>query len=242
MRIIQKSLEEKFELQFWESHKKKMNYIMQQNIVLEEHSLTSINWQLRVKMAIQLADGMLHLHKLNPPLIHRDLKILNKLLEQTYDSNRINIKIADFGLARAQADNGEQMTGVLGTFLYYIYNNRIGCSRSVLKSSIYNKSWCLFIGSKKFSSYEIQIKLHINKQFSTNPSAIMKLVTVDNGRSDLSLIQTGGSSIFERVDDQMLGQRSYKKTNFFRSFIQYLKGFQQFVNLLVCKRYNFLIL
>jgi len=29
----------------------------------------------------------------------------------------VNVKIADFGLARAQLDNGEAMTGVLGTFV-----------------------------------------------------------------------------------------------------------------------------
>lgn len=29
----------------------------------------------------------------------------------------MNVKIADFGLARAQVDNGELMTGVLGTFV-----------------------------------------------------------------------------------------------------------------------------
>ncbi|CAD8053139.1 unnamed protein product [Paramecium primaurelia] len=61
---------------------------------------------------------MEHLHKLNPPLIHRDLKSLNLLLQYTYDQNRINIKIADFELAQVQADNGEQLTGVFGTFLW----------------------------------------------------------------------------------------------------------------------------
>lgn len=59
------------------------------------------------------------MHELTPPLIHRDLKSLNLLLGERYDPtypNRITIKIADFGLARVQLENGEAMTGVLGTF------------------------------------------------------------------------------------------------------------------------------
>lgn len=88
-----------------------------------------IPWAVRVKMALQVAQGMQYLHSLSPPLIHRDLKSLNLLLESQFDPNRINVKIADFGLARAQVDNGEAMTGVLGTFVRLGFNSSTGWLR-----------------------------------------------------------------------------------------------------------------
>ncbi|CAD8170875.1 unnamed protein product [Paramecium octaurelia] len=183
--------------------------------LLHKKKHLEINWQLRVKMAIQIADGMLHLHKLNPPLIHRDLKSLNILLEQTYDSNRINIKIADFGLARVQADNGEQMTGVLGTFHWMapeVFQN----VPYTLKADVYSYAIVL---------WEICCRETPYKQFSTNPPAIMKLVTVDNGRPDLSLIQTGCPPFLKELMIKCWDKDPLKRPSFLE-VVQYLKGFQ----------------
>lgn len=40
-------------------------------------------WTHKLDMACQIADGMKYLHSLNPPLIHRDLKPRNILVEKT---------------------------------------------------------------------------------------------------------------------------------------------------------------
>ncbi|KAI5414296.1 U-box domain-containing protein 35 isoform X2 [Lathyrus oleraceus] len=76
-------------------------------------------WQLRFRIAAEIATGLLFLHQTKPePLVHRDLKPGNILLDQNYVC-----KIGDVGLARlvpAVADNVTQccMTSAAGTFCY----------------------------------------------------------------------------------------------------------------------------
>ncbi|MQM03387.1 hypothetical protein Taro_036169 [Colocasia esculenta] len=77
-------------------------------------------WQLRFKIAAELATGLLFLHQSMPePLVHRDLKPANILLDHNFVS-----KIADVGLARlvpssvANAATQYCMTSAAGTFCY----------------------------------------------------------------------------------------------------------------------------
>ncbi|XP_031264281.1 U-box domain-containing protein 35-like [Pistacia vera] len=78
-----------------------------------------LSWQLRFRIAAEIATGLLFLHQTKPePLVHRDLKPGNILLDQNYVS-----KISDVGLARlvpAVAENVTQyrMTSTAGTFCY----------------------------------------------------------------------------------------------------------------------------
>jgi len=62
---------------------------------------------LLAKYAKQLLEGLLYLHSLTPPVVHRDLKCANLLL--THDAN---VKIADFGCSKWLMDtdgsNGEE--------------------------------------------------------------------------------------------------------------------------------------
>ncbi|XP_028104370.1 U-box domain-containing protein 35-like [Camellia sinensis] len=80
----------------------------------------SLSWQLRFRIAAEIATGMLFLHQTKPePLVHRDLKPANILLDHNYVS-----KISDVGLARlvppSVADDVTQyrMTSTAGTFCY----------------------------------------------------------------------------------------------------------------------------
>ncbi|KAF2318412.1 hypothetical protein GH714_006844 [Hevea brasiliensis] len=50
------------------------------------------------KMAYDVAKGMNYLHQLRPPIVHRDLKSLNLLVDGTY-----TVKVCDFGLSRSKA-------------------------------------------------------------------------------------------------------------------------------------------
>jgi len=54
---------------------------------------------LKRNMALQAAKGMLYLHSLRPPVLHRDLKSPNLLVQSDF-----SIKIADFGLSRFRVE------------------------------------------------------------------------------------------------------------------------------------------
>lgn len=79
-----------------------------------------LSWQHRFRIAAEIGTGLLFLHQTKPePLVHRDLKPGNILLDRNLVS-----KIADVGLARlvppSVADTVTQyrMTSTAGTFCY----------------------------------------------------------------------------------------------------------------------------
>ena len=55
----------------------------------------SLDKKTKLRFAIEIAMGMNYLHEFQPPIIHRDLKSLNVLLDSNF-----KIKIADFGLTK----------------------------------------------------------------------------------------------------------------------------------------------
>ncbi|KAK8579737.1 hypothetical protein V6N12_070047 [Hibiscus sabdariffa] len=53
----------------------------------------------RLNMALDVARGMNYLHQLKPPIVHRDLKSPNLLVDSNY-----TVKVCDFGLSRSKAN------------------------------------------------------------------------------------------------------------------------------------------
>jgi serine/threonine protein kinase len=75
------------------------------------HEQTPLDERRRVKMGIDMAKGMAYLHSANPPIVHRDLKSPNLLVDETF-----TVKICDFGLARFKQDTFVQtINGCAGT-------------------------------------------------------------------------------------------------------------------------------
>ncbi|GMH39148.1 hypothetical protein BSKO_07046 [Bryopsis sp. KO-2023] len=57
----------------------------------------AIDDRLRLRMAMDVAKGMWYLHSFRPPIIHRDLKTPNLLVDKDW-----TVKVCDFGLSRSK--------------------------------------------------------------------------------------------------------------------------------------------
>ncbi|KAL4592416.1 hypothetical protein LXL04_005410 [Taraxacum kok-saghyz] len=64
---------------------------------LLQRNTTKLDWRRRVHMAMDIARGMNYLHHCHPPIIHRDLKSSNLLVDKNW-----NVKVGDFGLSRVK--------------------------------------------------------------------------------------------------------------------------------------------
>ncbi|CAN6939039.1 unnamed protein product [Brassica oleracea var. botrytis] len=92
-------------------------YEMMQNGSLESQlhgpsQGSGLTWQLRMKIAVDIARGLEYLHEhCHPPVVHRDLKSSNILLDSHF-----NAKISDFGYAAVSMTQGKnlKLNGTLG--------------------------------------------------------------------------------------------------------------------------------
>eukprot|EP00300_Choanocystis_sp_HF-7_P013506 c18324_g1_i1.p1 GENE.c18324_g1_i1~~c18324_g1_i1.p1 ORF type:complete len:149 (+),score=27.44 c18324_g1_i1:731-1177(+) len=78
--------------------------------VLHETKI-ELDMKQKLKFACDAARGMTYLHMSNPPIIHRDLKSLNLMLDANF-----NVKITDFGLSKTKSTHNRPMTAQCGTY------------------------------------------------------------------------------------------------------------------------------
>ncbi|GLT83522.1 hypothetical protein SLE2022_018080 [Rubroshorea leprosula] len=106
---------------------------------LEDHLLDispekmPLDWNTRMKIALGAAKGLEYLHETaDPPVIYRDFKASNILLNEDFDP-----KLSDFGLAKyvPSGDNTHISTRVMGTYGYcapeYALTGQLTCKSDV---------------------------------------------------------------------------------------------------------------
>ncbi|KAJ0257722.1 serine/threonine-protein kinase PBL28 [Hirschfeldia incana] len=98
-------------------------YEYMQNGNLQDHlngiKEAKISWPIRLRIALGAAKGLAYLHSssgVGIPIVHRDFKSTNVLLDTYY-----NAKISDFGLAKLMPEGKDTCVTarVLGTFGYF---------------------------------------------------------------------------------------------------------------------------
>ncbi|KAK9273541.1 hypothetical protein L1049_018351 [Liquidambar formosana] len=86
----------------------------------------ALPWSTRMKIALGAAKGLAFLHEADKPVIYRDFKASNILLDSDY-----NAKLSDFGLAKdgPEGDEAYVLTSIMGTKGYaapeYVMNGHL---------------------------------------------------------------------------------------------------------------------
>lgn len=93
------------------------NGTLQHHLHPSNNQRKPLDWATRLRIALDCARALefLHEHSISTPVIHRDFKCANILLDQNFRA-----KVSDFGLAKMGSDkiNGQILTRVLGTTGY----------------------------------------------------------------------------------------------------------------------------
>ncbi|PIN06299.1 Serine/threonine protein kinase [Handroanthus impetiginosus] len=93
-----------------------------------------LSWHTRLKIVRGVAKGLAFMHSLETPIIHRDIKASNILLDENFEAH-----IADFGLARRiEGSHSHVSTQVAGTMGYMPPEYLGGATMATMMGDVYS--------------------------------------------------------------------------------------------------------
>ncbi|KAL2324652.1 hypothetical protein Fmac_023710 [Flemingia macrophylla] len=141
-------------------------------------SRSPLSWETRVHIIRGVAHGLCYLHGLDKPVIHRDIKASNILLDSKFQAH-----IADFGLARRMENTSSHVsTQFAGTIGYMPPEYRDGSNVANTKVDVY--------------SFGV---LMIETASSHRPNLPMKL-----GRDDIGMVQWARKMMDQNAEMEMV--------------------------------------
>jgi serine/threonine protein kinase len=148
--------------------------------LLHDRRDIELSWPQRMKILRDIARGVLYLHEMQPPLIHRDLKSLNVLLQDEVRTSQDSLlaKVTDFGVTR-NLDESATMTGQMGTCHWM--------APEVLASQPYSLAADVY--SYGIMAWEIAARKTPYKHL--NPISIPYLVVAKGERPDVTEVERG---------------------------------------------------
>ncbi|CAK7346747.1 unnamed protein product [Dovyalis caffra] len=106
----------------------------------EQFAKFPLPWETRIRVVRGVANGLAYLHGLDTPIIHRDIKASNVLLDSNFGAH-----IADFGLARRiDASHSHVSTQVAGTMGYMPPEYKEGVTGATIKADVYSFGILMF--------------------------------------------------------------------------------------------------
>ncbi|XP_043703480.1 LRR receptor-like serine/threonine-protein kinase FEI 1 isoform X2 [Telopea speciosissima] len=102
--------------------------------LLHEHKGQPLNWNLRLRIALGSARGLAYLHHdCCPPIVHRDIKSSNILLDKNLEPH-----VSDFGLAKLLVDEEAHVTTVVAGTFGYLAPEYLNSGQATEKSDVYS--------------------------------------------------------------------------------------------------------